>query len=120
MWRWWAYGSSKSVTALSILRLVRAAELSGSIRFENEDLLTKSERAMRGLRGSDITMIFQEPMTVLNPLYTGSARRFSCEAHRRARRANARLRCCSARASRRHSGGWTAIRISCRAGSGSA
>jgi microcin C transport system ATP-binding protein len=63
-------GSGKSVTALSILRLVRDAELSGSIRFEGEELLAKSERAMRGLRGSDIAMIFQEPMTALNPLYT--------------------------------------------------
>jgi microcin C transport system ATP-binding protein len=63
-------GSGKSVTALSILRLVRDAELSGSIRFEGEELFAKSERAMRGLRGSDIAMIFQEPMTALNPLYT--------------------------------------------------
>ncbi|MDR5750409.1 MULTISPECIES: dipeptide ABC transporter ATP-binding protein [unclassified Caballeronia] len=63
-------GSGKSVTALSILRLLRDAELSGSIRFAGEELLTKSEHAMRGLRGSDIAMIFQEPMTALNPLYT--------------------------------------------------
>ncbi|MDR5813796.1 MULTISPECIES: dipeptide ABC transporter ATP-binding protein [unclassified Caballeronia] len=63
-------GSGKSVTALSILRLLREAELSGSIRFAGEELLDKSERAMRGLRGSDIAMIFQEPMTALNPLYT--------------------------------------------------
>ena len=63
-------GSGKSVTALSILRLLREAELSGSIRFAGEELLTKSERAMRSLRGSDIAMIFQEPMTALNPLYT--------------------------------------------------
>jgi microcin C transport system ATP-binding protein len=63
-------GSGKSVTALSILRLLRDAELSGSIRFDGAELLTKSEREMRGLRGSDIAMIFQEPMTALNPLYT--------------------------------------------------
>ncbi|WP_250465140.1 dipeptide ABC transporter ATP-binding protein [Caballeronia sp. GAFFF2] len=63
-------GSGKSVTALAILRLVRDAELSGSIRFNGEELLSKSEHAMRGLRGSDIAMIFQEPMTALNPLYT--------------------------------------------------
>jgi len=63
-------GSGKSVTALSILRLLNDAQVSGSIRFDGEDLLAKSERAMRGLRGSDIAMIFQEPMTALNPLYT--------------------------------------------------
>jgi microcin C transport system ATP-binding protein len=63
-------GSGKSVTALSILRLLRDAEVTGSIRFAGQDLMAKSEREMRGLRGSDIAMIFQEPMTALNPLYT--------------------------------------------------
>jgi microcin C transport system ATP-binding protein len=63
-------GSGKSVTALSILRLLRDADLSGSIRLDGQELLTKSEPAMRKLRGSDIAMIFQEPMTALNPLYT--------------------------------------------------
>jgi microcin C transport system ATP-binding protein len=63
-------GSGKSVTALSILRLLSDAEVSGAIRFNGEDLLAKSEREMRGLRGSAIAMIFQEPMTALNPLYT--------------------------------------------------
>ncbi|MBN3739254.1 MULTISPECIES: dipeptide ABC transporter ATP-binding protein [Burkholderia] len=63
-------GSGKSVTALSILRLLRDAEVSGAIRFAGQDLSTRSEREMRGLRGSDIAMIFQEPMTALNPLYT--------------------------------------------------
>jgi microcin C transport system ATP-binding protein len=63
-------GSGKSVTALSVLRLLNDAQVSGAIRFDGEELLAKSERAMRGLRGSDIAMIFQEPMTALNPLYT--------------------------------------------------
>ncbi|BAX58040.1 MULTISPECIES: ABC transporter ATP-binding protein [Burkholderia cepacia complex] len=63
-------GSGKSVTALSILRLLRDADVSGAIRFAGQDLSAKSEREMRGLRGSDIAMIFQEPMTALNPLYT--------------------------------------------------
>ena len=63
-------GSGKSVTALSILRLLNDAEVSGAIRFNGEDLLAKSEREMRGLRGSAIAMIFQEPMSALNPLYT--------------------------------------------------
>jgi microcin C transport system ATP-binding protein len=63
-------GSGKTVTALAILRLLRDAEVSGAIRFAGEELNAKSEREMRGLRGSDIAMIFQEPMTALNPLYT--------------------------------------------------
>ena len=63
-------GSGKSVTALSILRLVATATYEGAIRFEGDDVLSKSERALRGLRGRDIAMIFQEPMTALNPLYT--------------------------------------------------
>ena len=63
-------GSGKSITALSILRLVDAATSSGAIRFDGEDLSAKSEREMRGIRGARIGMIFQEPMTALNPLYT--------------------------------------------------
>ncbi|MCC6868824.1 MAG: ABC transporter ATP-binding protein, partial [Burkholderiales bacterium] len=63
-------GSGKSVTALSILRLLETASYQGAIRFNGEDLLARSERKMRGVRGRDIAMIFQEPMTALNPLYT--------------------------------------------------
>ena len=63
-------GSGKSITALSVLRLVDAAENSGAIRFGGDDLMRKSEREMRGIRGARIGMIFQEPMTALNPLYT--------------------------------------------------
>ncbi|ALK35110.1 ABC transporter ATP-binding protein [Burkholderia plantarii] len=63
-------GSGKSVTALSILRLVREAELSGRILLDGDDLLAKSEQQMRGIRGADVAMVFQEPMTALNPLYT--------------------------------------------------
>ena len=63
-------GSGKSITALSVLRLVDSALTTGAIRFQGEDLVTQPERRMRGLRGSAIAMIFQEPMTALNPLYT--------------------------------------------------
>jgi microcin C transport system ATP-binding protein len=63
-------GSGKSVTALSILRLVLNAKLTGQILFDQRDTLAMSEQALRGLRGDDIAMIFQEPMTALNPLYT--------------------------------------------------
>jgi microcin C transport system ATP-binding protein len=63
-------GSGKSITALSILRLVDAASTSGAIRFDGANLLVKSEQEMRAIRGAEIGMIFQEPMTALNPLYT--------------------------------------------------
>ena len=63
-------GSGKTVTALAILRLLRDAQVAGAIRFAGEELLGKSERAMQGLRGSEIAMIFQEPMTALNPLFS--------------------------------------------------
>ena len=63
-------GSGKSVTALSVIRLLpdAASLTSGSIRFEGKDLLKLPERDMRDMRGSGISMIFQEPMTSLNPV----------------------------------------------------
>ncbi|NKK74800.1 dipeptide ABC transporter ATP-binding protein [Rhizobium leguminosarum bv. viciae] len=66
-------GSGKSVSANSILRLLpypSASHPSGEILFKGKDLLQASERALREVRGNDITMIFQEPMTSLNPLHT--------------------------------------------------
>jgi microcin C transport system ATP-binding protein len=63
-------GSGKSVTALSILRLIEGARHEGAIRFNGDDLLHYSPRQMQALRGRSIAMIFQEPMTSLNPLYT--------------------------------------------------
>ncbi len=66
-------GSGKSVTANSILRLLpypAASHPSGQILFDGKDMLTLPERALRAVRGNDITMIFQEPMTSLNPLHT--------------------------------------------------
>jgi peptide/nickel transport system ATP-binding protein/oligopeptide transport system ATP-binding protein len=66
-------GCGKSVTALSILRLIPSPPgkvLSGQIRFADRDLLGLSEKEMRNVRGKDIAMIFQEPMTSLNPVYT--------------------------------------------------
>ena len=63
-------GSGKTVTALSLLRLVQNSSLGGTATFDGQDLLSMPERALRGLRGQDIAMIFQEPMTALNPLLT--------------------------------------------------
>ncbi len=66
-------GSGKSVTALSILRLIRAPgriEAGSSIVFEGEELLSLDEERMRAIRGNRIAMIFQEPMSALNPVLT--------------------------------------------------
>ena len=65
-------GSGKSVTALSIVRLLphRPRPSVGRVLFKGEDLLKMSERALREMRGKRITMVFQEPMTSLNPLHT--------------------------------------------------
>ena len=66
-------GSGKSVTALSVMKLLpypAASHPGGEIRFKGQELLNASERDLRAVRGNDITMIFQEPMTSLNPLHT--------------------------------------------------
>jgi peptide/nickel transport system ATP-binding protein len=66
-------GCGKSVTALSVLRLIPSPPgriVSGAIRFAGRDLLGLSEAEMRDVRGNDISMIFQEPMTSLNPVLT--------------------------------------------------
>jgi len=66
-------GSGKSVTALSVMKLLpypAARHPSGSIVFKGQELMTMSERDIRHVRGNDITIIFQEPMTSLNPLHT--------------------------------------------------
>src|SRR6516164_5314571 len=66
-------GSGKSVSALSILKLLpypSASHPSGSIRFKGRELLTLSGNEIRDIRGNDISIIFQEPMTSLNPLHT--------------------------------------------------
>jgi len=66
-------GSGKSVTAMSILRLLpypAASHPGGEVLFRGKDLLTASDAELRAVRGNDITMVFQEPMTSLNPLHT--------------------------------------------------
>jgi peptide/nickel transport system ATP-binding protein len=65
-------GCGKSVTAMSILRLIPEppGKIAGAIRFAGKDLLKVSEAAMRDIRGNDISMVFQEPMTSLNPVLT--------------------------------------------------
>ncbi|MBX9768573.1 MAG: ABC transporter ATP-binding protein, partial [Bdellovibrionales bacterium] len=66
-------GCGKSVTSLSIMRLIPSPPgeiVSGQIVFDGEDLLKISEEKMRTIRGNQISMIFQEPMTSLNPVFT--------------------------------------------------
>ncbi|HUG17271.1 MAG TPA: ABC transporter ATP-binding protein [Thermomicrobiales bacterium] len=66
-------GSGKSVSALSLMRLIESPPgriVGGSVRFDGEDLLAMSASEMRGVRGNSISMIFQEPLTSLNPVFT--------------------------------------------------
>ena len=65
-------GCGKSITALSLMRLITPPGkiIGGSIKFKNEELTTVSVERMREIRGNDIAMIFQDPMTSLNPVYT--------------------------------------------------
>jgi len=63
-------GSGKTVTALSTLRLLDAARLEGNVRFEGRDVLAMNAAELQALRGGEIAVIFQEPMTALNPVMT--------------------------------------------------
>lgn len=80
-------GSGKSVTATALLRLIPSPPgkiANGKILFEGRDLLTVSEKEMRALRGNEISMIFQDPMTSLNPVFTvGDQIMESIRAHRK-------------------------------------
>ncbi len=88
-------GCGKSVTALSILRLVSPPGriVRGAILYRGQDLLGLSERAMRHVRGKEIAMVFQEPMTSLNPVFTiGSQIGEAVRLHQRLGRAATRAR----------------------------
>jgi microcin C transport system ATP-binding protein len=64
-------GSGKSVTALSLVKLLGDnATVTGSVRYNNTDMINATEADLRRVRGNDISFIFQEPMTSLNPLHT--------------------------------------------------
>src|SRR5256885_2166442 len=64
-------GSGKSVTSLAVLGLLpKSAQISGSVRFRGEELLGKTEDEYTAVRGKKIAMIFQDPLTSLNPVYT--------------------------------------------------
>lgn len=95
-------GSGKSVTSKSILRLLPSppAQLRGSIKLDGEELLTKSEQEMCHCRGNRISMIFQEPMVSLNPLYTignqlGEVVRLHKKVSAGPRQTSKSLKCCA-------------------------
>ncbi len=105
--------SGKTVTALSTLRLIEDARLSGQILFEGKEVLAMPEPELRDMRGRDIAVIFQEPMTALNPIYSvGDQIVESLVLHTGLRGAQAWAEAIAA--------GRTAIRISSPAGSASA
>ena len=87
-------GCGKSVTAMSVMRLIQSPPgriASGHIRFDGRDLLSLDDEAMRAVRGNEIAMIFQEPMTSLNPVFTvGSQIAEAVSIHRDVGRAEAR------------------------------
>ena len=86
-------GSGKSVTALSILRLIASPGriTGGQILFDGEDLLALPEKQMRAVRGAKIAMVFQDPMTALNPTLTvGEQIAETISAHQKVSRAEAR------------------------------
>lgn len=89
-------GCGKSVTSLSILRLIPNPPgkiIEGEVLYNGKDLLKLSEKEMRGIRGNDISMIFQEPMTSLNPVFTvGMQIMESLMIHQKMNKAQARER----------------------------
>jgi microcin C transport system ATP-binding protein len=115
-------GSGKTVTALSLLRLAMNAHCSGSAVFSHGaapvDLLSMPERELRAIRGQDIAMIFQEPMTALNPLFTVGEQIVEVLQLKQVLRPLST--CWPAPVSRTRSGAPAPIRTSCPAGSASA
>ena len=121
-------GCGKSVTALSIMRLLPprlARTVDGSVTFENRDLVQLDEAEMRKLRGNRLAMIFQEPMTSLNPVLTvghqiAESVRIHTGASASAARTRAPPRCCGWSKSPTPSAASTTTRISSPAACASA
>ena len=119
-------GSGKSVTALSIMRLIPQPPgriVQGEIIYNGKNLLTLSPSQMRKIRGKEIAMIFQEPMTSLNPVFSCGEQIIETlvlheHLDRRAARARA-IEMLSSWGFPRRSIGWTSTRTRCRAGCGS-
>src|SRR4051812_38389889 len=85
-------GSGKSVSSLTVMGLTRArnARISGTVRFDGQDLLTASDEEMRAIRGDDVAMIFQDPLSSLHPFYkVGKQIAEAVRAHREVSKAQA-------------------------------
>ena len=114
-------GSGKSVTAMTILGLTRDrnTHFEGEVEYKGQNLLEMSESRLRDVRGNEIAMIFQDPMTSLNPVYTSatrSSRRSSPTKGRRRRMpGGAPSSCCGRSGSRTPSSARATIRTSSRA-----
>ena len=117
-------GSGKTVTALSTLRLLDAARLEGEILFQGRDVLAMGPGQLQALRGNEIAVIFQEPMTALNPVMTVGAQIMEAlQQHKglgRARPGPGPSRPWPGWRWPSRSGGWTATRTSSPAASASA
>ena len=119
-------GCGKTVTALSVMRLLpkASAEVSGRIRFDGAALLSLSDREMRNLRGDRLAMIFQEPMTSLNPSFSIGEQIAESLVHHRGcrvpRRGHEPSNCCGSSKFHRPSSASTIIRIGFPAVCGSA
>ncbi|MEY9114496.1 ABC-type dipeptide/oligopeptide/nickel transport system ATPase component [Bradyrhizobium diazoefficiens] len=112
-------GCGKSVTSLAIMGLLpkQSTEISGAIRFDGFDLLKTPDQTLRDLRGNRLAMIFQEPMTSLNPSFTIGDQIIetilrAIAAARGAALGSARSSCCAASTSPRPNGASTNIRTS--------
>jgi peptide/nickel transport system ATP-binding protein len=118
-------GCGKSITVMALMGLLPdSARITGSIRFDGEELVGKKDSALCRIRGNRIGMIFQEPMTALNPVHSiGRQVAEPLRLHRGVSAAEARSRrspCWTAWASRRRRGASTPTRTSSLAGSASA
>ena len=120
-------GSGKSVTLRSLMRLnpPRRTEMTGTVRVGGHDMVTTSERSLADIRGSVVSMIFQEPMTALDPVFTIGAQIRETILPARAHQPQptptaARWSCWSWCRSRPPSAAWPPIRTSCPAACASA
>jgi peptide/nickel transport system ATP-binding protein len=119
-------GSGKTVSSLTTLGLTRlqGAQVSGRILFEGRDLVALSDNELRSIRGNEIAMIFQDPLSALHPLYTVGKQLIEAmqatTTSRRSRRRSARSSCWDSSASPIRGGGSMHTRTSTRAGCASA